>query len=81
MPTPNDGICPWCAHSNGPKFGRFVCDSCDGFCHDNPGAQRIAKMSGWEVLLAVLGGLVLACGLIGGLYCYNLIVDWLYQGG
>ena len=56
---PNDGICNWCGHEHGPRFGRFRCENCNGYVADNDLSRNLLAMSGRQAFLAVLGGILL----------------------
>ena len=69
---PNDGICPWCDHGHGPRFGRFICENCDGYVADDDLSRNLLGMSVRQTYLAVLGGVILAVVMV----ILGLSVDW-----
>ena len=70
---PNDGICPWCQYDHGPRFGRFVCDSCGGFCADNDLVRNIDTMPKKKFYGSIFAGFLVA----GVLILVGLAIDGL----
>jgi hypothetical protein len=67
LPLLNDGKCPHCGHSHGPRLGFFQCSACGELVHDNEMGRRMSVLR-WQdwlrvsiVTLVAIGGLIALC--------------------
>jgi uncharacterized membrane protein YvbJ len=63
-PEANDGVCPFCGHQNGPRFGAFRCENCGKYVTSDSLQRGIQTMTPGQWIKTIAGGLAVALALV-----------------